>query len=59
MPLGGEGEVIHRFPEGVDGLAGFAFEESYDSVSYFVQRLRCRRGSGGIYVLRDADTASP
>jgi hypothetical protein len=51
--------VIHRFPDGVDGLAGFAFEESSDSVSYFVQRLRCRRGSGGIYVLRDADTVSP
>jgi hypothetical protein len=59
VPLGGEGEVIHRFPDGVDVLAGFAFEESYDSVSYFVQRLRCRRGSGGIYVVRNADTVTP
>jgi hypothetical protein len=58
VPLGGEGEVIHRFADGVDALAGFAFEESDDSVSYFVERLPCGRGSGGIYVLRNADTAS-
>ena len=58
VPLGGQGEVIHRLPDGVDVLTGFAYEESYGSVSYYLQRVRCRRGSGGIYVLRNADTAS-
>lgn len=57
VPLGGQARVIGELPDRVDALTSFAFEEPYDSVTFYFERLRCRSGNSGIYAIRNADTA--
>ena len=58
VPLGGQDEVIARLPDGIDALSAFAFEDAYDSVTYYIARGSCRTGDEGIYAIRNADTAT-
>jgi hypothetical protein len=55
--VGGSRKVIATLPDGIDSLNTFAVQESDGSVTWLFERLRCRRGSSGIYAIEDADTA--